>query len=332
MSLGAVRTVIPSEGGTIFVDAETHFSFTPETSGLWTIDASGGEWDTITIITDSYGSFLTPIETGSWWNEHATLYLLEGVEYVIWVSNFWFDDFFLDLVIMPYEEMTWDWDDELEWDWDEDWEWGTIIPAEGGSFSLDEEHRFLFTPDAMGSWTIQIAGGRGWNDLSISDASQSFWVSEWDTSSVSMHLAPGVEYTIDAWASWDASGAYLQVSPTYVIRPHGGALVSRRVVQEAEFNFTPSETGYWIISTSNAMGSTDPFLWLLDNEGNVIAQDDDGGEGLNALIKIYLEAGTEYVIRAGFFAGGGEYILNVRMAGGEQAGPELVVLPPPRFM
>jgi len=328
LDLNAVRTVIPSTGGGNLVETTTHFSFTPETSGLWTVDISDGEFDIFVFITDSYGSTMTLAESG-WWDDWITLYLLEDVEYVIWVSSFWRDSFFMNLVITPYEEMVWD---EWEWDtdWDEEMEWGTRIPSTGGYFPLEFENWFLFTPEEMGSWTIEISTeGRGWNDLTVSDASGSFWINEWDTGTISMHMAAGVEYFIDAWSSWDNVGAVLQVSPTYVLRPHGNARISRRVVQEMEFSFTPGETGYWIISTSNARGDTDPFLWLLDAYGNIIADDDDGGEGLNALIKVYLEAGTSLVIRAGFFAGAGEYTLNVRMAGGEQTRRELVVLTPP---
>ena len=332
LDLSAVRTVIPSTGGENLVETATHFSFSPETSGLWTFDITDGDFDVLVIITDSYGSTITPAESG-WWNDRITMYLLEDVEYVIWLSSFWSNNFFMNLVIGPYEEMEWDEWDELDTDWDDDMEWGNRIPSTGGYFSLDYENWFLFTPEITSSWTIAISSaGHGWNDLSVSDASGSFWISEWDTGTISMHMAAGVMYTIDAWSSWDSIGAVLQVSPTYELRPHGEARILRRVVQESEFSFIPSETGYWIISTSNALGATDPFLWLLDAEGNVIAQDDDGGDGLNALIKIYLEAGTEYVIRAGFFAGGGEYTLNIRLAAGEQVGSELVELVPPRFV
>ena len=329
LDLDAVREIIPSDGGETFVEEEAHFSFTPESSGLWTFDISNGSHDTWVIITDSYGSTLTPAETG-WWNDRVTLYLLEDMEYVIWVSNDWFfDDFFLYLVISPYEEM--EWDDDWDEDWIDDWERGTRIPSVGGVASLDDESWFFFSPDVTGSWTFNILNGRtGWNELRISDASNSFWLNEWDTGTISMHMAAGAEYTIEAWASWDNVGAVLQVSPTYVIRPHRGIRVSRRVMGETEFTFIPDQTGYWVISTSHALGATDPYLWLLDAEGNVIAQDDDGGEGLNALIKIHLEAGTELTIRAGFFAGAGEYILNVGMAGGEQAArPNLMILTPP---
>jgi len=167
-----------------------------------------------------------------------------------------------------------------------------------------------------------------WGNLSISDASGSFRVSERDTPVISIHLAAGHEYIIDT--GWGNFGSILSVSPTYQITPPGTITsMYRRVVRETEFVFTPNHTGYWVIYTFNRTGATDPYLWLMDANGNIIAQDDDGGEGLNALIKIYLEAGTPYTIRAGYFAGGGEYTLAVRKAGATPPERELVVLQPP---
>ncbi|MCL2362627.1 MAG: hypothetical protein FWC73_12550 [Defluviitaleaceae bacterium] len=328
VDLDGERTELDPTGSASMVTEMTHFSFTPDETGLWSFAMTNvTEWAWI-LVTDNYGSFLSFQEAGAWWDSHMALYLAEGVEYVIWANNEWYEGNRFDLTIMPYIGLPIiDW--EPEWD---EWDWVTSMPSEGGSFSLEEHNGFIFSPDATGSWTFHISGEwddiqywRSWRELAISDTSDSFWIDEWESGMITLHLAADVEYHIEAWVSWDILNPVLLVSPTYIFNGNG----IRRVVEEAEFVFTPDETGYWVIYTSGAVGATDPFLWLLDAEGNELAQDDDGGEGLNALIKIRLEAGVEYVIRAGFFAGVGEYMLNVARAAGIQARPRLTVLEPP---
>ena len=332
----ADRVLIPPSGGEFLVEGETHLTFTPDETGTWSffIDMGDNDNESVIVITDAYGSFM--VGDDGWWGWGATidLDLSAGVEYVIWVSCMWNDDFSFYLVVEPW--LDWNWD--MDWDWDDDWDidWGDIdswmvrIPAEGGHVPIGDDFVFLFTPEVMGSWSIQIVSS-DWADLTVSDISSSFWLSEWDSGVISMHMAAGHDYTIEAWVGWGSDNAVLIVSPTYVINPpRADAVMQRRVfMNETDFTFAPVETGYWVIYTSNNTGGTDPFIWLLDAEGNVVASDDDGGEGLNALIKIHLEAGNTYTIRAGFFIGGGEYLLTVRMAGAMQTELELVVLEPP---
>ncbi|MCL2572852.1 MAG: hypothetical protein FWE11_10690 [Defluviitaleaceae bacterium] len=330
MDFDAVREIIPPSGDSISVRGESFFSFTPNSTGPWIFDTENVSDEVFIIITDTYGSFMTPIESYSWWNNFGVVDLEEGIEYIIWASSFWDDDFTFTLIVATPEE----WEPDFD-DWDDDWDtgtdWGTRIPSEGGQVMLDDDFMFLFAPATTGSWSLQLMGeGMGWREISLQDETGSFWVDDWDTGMISVHLAAEREYIIHTWVSWDIMGAMLHVSPTYEIAiPRPGMQGIRRVSSETDFTFTPTVTGYWVINTFNAVGSTDPYLWLLDAEGNILAQDDDGGEGLNALIKIRLEAGVEYTIRAGFFAGTGEYMLSVAMAGGMQAQRNLVVLEPP---
>ena len=324
-----------SPGSRVAVDAETYFSFTPDEDGPWTFWLLDVATDAIILVTDTYGSFLAVNEGGRWWgDEWITVDLEAGVEYVIWAASLWDGVPDFTLYIAPFDEdMTapdWDWDWDNDWDWDDGWNggWGhgIRIPSQGGYTNMEDNFRFLFSPEATGSWSIMLSDVRGWSDLEVSDESGSFRVFTTDNV-ISMHMAAGTEYVIEVWAGWDA---ILQVSPTYEIHlPSGSAAAMRRVVRETDFSFIPSQTGYWVIYTSQNAGTTDPYLWLLDAAGDILAQDDDGGEGLNAMIKIHLEAGVEYTIRAGYFLGGGEYVLNVRMAGGFAPVRELVVLAPP---
>jgi len=329
IDLSANRT--PISTGTTQVNDLSHFSFTPDETGLWVISKAEATEFIMMIITDSYGSFVTYTEAGSWWDVDTVISLQEGIEYVIWANSEWVTDFSFMLTLIPFgSQPTLD----VEWDWDIDWDYDhfssvTRIPSQGGIIPVEDEFEFLFSPDTTGSWTIELTGDwddwDDWRELILSDKSGSFWVEEWHSGIITLHLAQDVYYFIEAWANWRSENVYLHISPTYEILTQG----SRQVVQEADFTFIPDETTYWIIYTTNANANVDPFLWLLDNQGNVIAYDDDGGQGLNSLIKIRLEAGVEYTIRAGFFAGSGEYRLNVTTAGGGQTLPRLVILEPP---
>ena len=334
MDFDADRVVIPPYGGEFVVNETTHFSFTPEATTMWFFDLLDSTADVIILVTDTYGSFLTPVEGDRWWTGWAGMYLEEGVEYVIWAGSMWSTNFSFTLAIESFDGVE-EPEDPSEWIPDPEWgieeEWGVRLPSEGGYVYIGDDFWFLFSPETTDSWTIQIlASGAGWRELSIADASRSFWLNDWDGNAISMHMAAGMEYTIETWVSWETTGAMLHVSPTYQIHmPSTSTQAMRPVVRETEFSFIPNETGYWAIYTSRSVGATDPFLWLLDAEGNIIAQDDDGGAGLNAFIKVHLEAGVEYVIRAGFFAGAGEYMLTVRKAGAMPAEDEMVILVPP---
>jgi len=64
-----------------------------------------------------------------------------------------------------------------------------------------------------------------------------------------------------------------------------------------EFTFMPGQTGLWEFRTSNNEG--DPYLELYGGDyGGIIEDNDDGGEGYNALIQRLLRAGEEFRIVA----------------------------------
>ena len=326
----AEMTVIPPGGGDFDVNAAMGFTFTPNSYGPWILSTTGSADSPLIIITDTYGSFFTWDGFG-WREPFLFIDLSPGVEYIIWVSSFWDIDtsFVFSVELFDFDEYNWedDWDD---WGWEDDWYNPMLyvrIPSAGGYARADRQTGFLFSPESTGSWSIKLSNVE-WGELSISDYTNSFWINEFDNAFVSMHMAAGTEYIISTWSNWGAN-AIVSISPTYQISPPSSVTSAyRRVVRETEFAFTPNHTGYWVIYTFNRAGATDPYLWLLDADGNIIAQDDDG-EGLNALIKIYLEAGIELTIRAGYFAGGGEYMLAVRQAGATRPERELTVLVPP---
>ena len=77
----------------------------------------------------------------------------------------------------------------------------------------------------------------------------------------------------------------------------GGRVI---ITEETKLEFTPGESGFWELRTSDN-DDCDPQLTLLDSNGTQITYDDDGGGGFNALIIIYLDAGHTYTVVAGFY-------------------------------
>ena len=277
------RSALPSEGGEVYVDGGGWFSFTPETTGPWTFTTSNRVGDPLLVLTDTYGSFfLGDDDSAGDLNARLSKYLSAGVEYVLW-ARFWQDGTgSYTLTINPFEE---------------------IIP---------EPDYSIFVPDNTGTWTIWLESPFAF--LLITDPSGSFEILEESQNDdyfpfITIDVLAGTEYRIWAgdWWSFDTPDVFK--SPANQIRT--GRAAHRAVARETDFSFIPEATGYWLIYTSNNFAG-DPYLWILDATGEVIAEDDDSGDGLNAQIKIHLEAGQEYTIRSGLFQGDfGRYWLNV---------------------
>ncbi len=65
------------------------------------------------------------------------------------------------------------------------------------------------------------------------------------------------------------------------------------------FLFTPEESGDYILYSSC---NGDPYGYIYDAYGNLLARDDDSGAGLEFRIVYYLEAGVTYEIRGGYWS------------------------------
>jgi hypothetical protein len=106
----------------------------------------------------------------------------------------------------------------------------------------------------------------------------------------------------------DQPGTVVVQVQTGTIPGEGGEF---RVEATTEFTFTPNRFGIWEFVTSDN-GRSDPFLEIHDAFGNFIAWDDDGADGFNARIIIYLTAGETYTVLAGFYGGVADsYLLSV---------------------
>jgi len=313
---------IPRGGGFFSVNDVAGFSFVPDHTGAWAFTAEGSYHNIYLALSDIDTSFFA---FTNWWNDDLVVYLAEGTQYFIWVL----------------EEVSWDYVAHYAGSFTLTVEPYTVteivqtsaaqrqIPAISSSGGMQEvswdNSQFSFAPSTTSTWTLQA--GPFVDDLSITDASNSFWLSAWGNNVITVDLAAGVEYFVHAemwW--WGEEACAIIITPHYSIEHFtADAATVRNVVRESEFSLVPDETGMWIIRTANN-GNSDPVLQILDANGNVIAEDDDSGEGLNALIKIELTAGQRYTIHAGFFAGStGQYQLLVsRLITEMQERPRLV--------
>jgi len=98
--------------------------------------------------------------------------------------------------------------------------------------------------------------------------------------------------------------------PVSELIPGSGGEV--RVKGDTELKFKPDTSGLWELRTSDN-GGADPYLEIFSPLGDKIAEDDDGGGGLDALIATQLDEGSEYTVKVGFFEddGSAECLLTV---------------------
>jgi hypothetical protein len=174
---------------------------------------------------------------------------------------------------------------------------------------------FSFTPSETGMYHFETTNNTGDPLLEIYDAAGTQIARDDDSGQglnalIRVNLTAGQTYRVHARFFSTGTGSYtLNVSrlQTQTIPAAGGNLsVSGATI----FTFTPSTTGRWLFETTNNTG--DPLLEIFDAGGNLVAFDDDSGQGLNALIRTSLTAGQTYTVNARFFgAGTGSYTLNV---------------------
>jgi len=325
------------------------FSFVPQESGFWHFEITGFAarfWQPNLTLSDRYLSFFADCWAQQY-SSGAMAYLAEGFEYILMVSdsnpsNAWqlYDGAFtLSITLHDFEILretdataqtqtiplpppllpTLDLPAVLPRAY-------AVIPPTGGQMEILAGSLLSFTPAVTSTWVIEA--GSDATHFTVRDGSGSFAISN-RRGATTINLAAGVEYFIevDIWGL----ECVLFVSPYYQIHHFvPGMEIERIVLRETDFSFIPNMSGIWIMETISFRG-VDPYLWLLDANGNIITQDDDSGSGLDALIKIELTAGEEYTVRAGFFDGSaGRYTLRINML--NMAEPELPRLLSPVVM
>ncbi|MDR0323416.1 MAG: hypothetical protein LBI12_03080 [Treponema sp.] len=102
--------------------------------------------------------------------------------------------------------------------------------------------------------------------------------------------------TYRVWASFEtipADERNTERSRAAALRLGEATSVFIRTAGESRwYSYNMARTGTFVVQTR---GSMDTVLYLYDSRGNMIIEDDDGGENLNALISQRLDSGTYYI-------------------------------------
>ncbi|MDR2578575.1 MAG: DVUA0089 family protein [Chitinispirillales bacterium] len=292
---------IPSAGGEVNVGGMSHFSFTPDTTAMWTfLTSDNGSSDPYLWLYDENWQLITSNDDGGG-NRNALIItrLAGGTQYFVRAGFYGSGTgaYKLSTSSAPIER----------------------LPNTGGDVTVNKQTTFAFTPNTAAMWTFRTS------DNGDSDPYLWLYDADWQlitrnddggggsNALITIPLAGGVQYFVRAGFFSGRTGTYkLNVSGSQLSTdtlPSAGGNVN--VDGETFFTFRPNTNAIWTFVTSNN-GSSDPYLWLYDANWQLTASDDDGGEGRNALIIMPLVAGTRYFIRAGFYdSGTGAYKLNV---------------------
>jgi len=300
--IGGAAT-LPSGGGSVRIDGITEYEFTPNQSGAWEFRTTdNGNSDPYLEIFDSRGRLIAEDDdSGDGYNALIRLSLDAGATYTV-MARFWSSTSTgtYTLIVTNLGNVN-------------------EISGVGGSVRVDGQTEFLFTPSQSGTWEFLTTDNGNSDPLLEIYAPNGNKIAEDDdggdgyNSMIRIELQAGVTYTVNArfWGS-TSSGSYTlyvtNLDSAYEIPSEGGSL---RVDGQTEFMFTPNQSGNWEFVTSEN-GNSDPYLEIYGPNGNLIAEDDDSGDGRNALILVELQAGVTYRVNARFWAGGsGSFTLHV---------------------
>jgi len=202
------------------------------------------------------------------------------------------------------------------------WDDPNLLLLPYGEHRFTEETYFRFVPNQYGTWEFSTSGS-GDSDpvITIYDDNGNQIAYDDDGGDgyeayLLLDLTGPVIVRVHFWGT--PTTTYLSIELVgglegEVIPGVGGTV---RVTGETDFIFIPSRSAVWEIITFDN-GSYDPTLELYDSRGNMIEEDDDSGDGRNALIAMYLEEGETYRITAGFWGSSGgssTYTLSVTLA------------------
>jgi len=126
-----------------------------------------------------------------------------------------------------------------------------------------------------------------------------------------IYLSAGKPYRIYAGFKGDGGG-----SCTFrIFSPIGlaGSDIGGEVKEWGVHSFIPDRSGTWLIRTLPLYDeSVDPFIRIYDAGGNIIAEDDNSGDGNQAEVKIELVAGEEYgLFMSSHSSGRGDFVIVV---------------------
>ncbi len=149
---------------------------------------------------------------------------------------------------------------------------------------------------------------------------------EWTNFKIEQFLASGTYY-VEVRGYFGGTGPYtLEISLQEAFSPDA---VDIKFPSSTEGGLEAGERDYYRFELAEAVpvrvettGGTDTVGRLLDEHGNRLAEDDDGGEWTNFKIEQFLASGTYYVEVREFFGGTGPYTLEISL--GEAFSPDAV--------
>ena len=294
--------VISGGGDSVRVQGSTGYSFTPNESCVWEFRTSNNTGDPFLELYDSDGWYVDSDDDGAGdLNAVFTHELVAGDTYLILARNLGVAS---DTFILTVSQSAGNRGEG---------EAAQIYGGDVESVRVDAPDELEFTPDVEGIWIIYTTDNGGCDPyLSIYDTDGSLiyedddgWGDDYDSMLVVI-LAEGATYIIDA-DLWEDSGSYTLVaqSPTAIL-----TVGDLRVYSTSGYIFVPDRSGTYILRTTDCE-NYDPFLHVYDAFGELIDGDDDGGDGLNALLSIYLEAGEVYHILVAFYEGIGSCVFSI---------------------
>jgi hypothetical protein len=184
-----------------------------------------------------------------------------------------------------------DLDSELEEPIDPDLDYALLIPS---------DDRYFLIVYAIGETTVNFQASLSGGEIPTPD-----------TPVATETPAPVVEVTPEA-PSQSQAGLLLADTPRR-------ANVQRNQIQTWVFSPFLEGSYNFILNSEDPAGEFDPYLRILDVEGNVLAEDDDSGGNFNALVSgLALTANQTVLVEVRSFADqkGGDYFLIVVSQGG----------------
>jgi len=182
---------------------------------------------------------------------------------------------------------------------------GTELPSGGGTVRADEPKEFTFSPDREGIWVIYTTDN-GSNKPYLEVFKPNGEILRKNNNSelenhnalLNVYLFRDNLYTVKlSFIDVDEGSASIVVVPPERIPPDGGEFT---VTLSQGYMLSPEQAGLWEFRTSNS-GNHDPYLIINDEySADVVADDDNSGEGYNALISVRIPADIVFHITAGF--------------------------------
>jgi len=173
------------------------------------------------------------------------------------------------------------------------------MPGGGRQIEITGATDVSFSPKESALWLIFTNNcGSGDPVLELYD-SNGFLIKSDDDSygdgnaMIFMHLSAGQMYRICIGFKGDGGENCIFRIFSPVEMPGGGI---EEVIGWGVFSFTPDRSGTWHLRTISSDRNVDPYIRIYDVGGNIIAEDDNSGDGYNASVTIDLVAGETYGI------------------------------------